>query len=459
MPSTFLGLQIGVSSLETSQLGVQTTGHNIANANTSGYSREKLTTATANSLETYTDHVTYLGQGVAAKGQTRVDDVDVDSEYRTNKSQQSYWSTKDTEIQSLTQVFNEPTGSTLRQAIDNFFTNGWNALAQTPSNSAARPEVTQAALDMTQAFATTSAALTDSQTRYSSELTAQVQQVNSLATNITNLNVQIEAAQARGDAPNDLLDQRDALLDKLSSFAAAQVTYTPDANNPSVVHMQVSLKQDSGASPALKPLVDDTNPPNQISVTNVPSLLSGSGTLRSTSDMVGYVTNLQGQLDTLANKIASEVNAQQQKGYDAYGNLGTAMFSGATASTLTVNSSFISDPNLLAAASSPTAADGTPNSTDGSNAQAVAQLLQTQGYDAQYAGTVTQLGTDGQAAHQQTQTFQALTSQASQLKQSVSGVDINEEMSNMIQFQQSYNAAAKFISVFNDMLTTLVQNV
>lgn len=457
MPSTFLALQIGLSGLQIGTLGTETAGNNIANASTPGYARETVDAETETSLHQYTDHSTYLGQGVNPRGQKRVDDVYVDAQYRDNNAQQSYWQTQDTELGNIGQIFNEPTGSTLRQEIDNFFS-AWNGLTQNPADSGARAQVLEAGKALSDAFNTTANAIQQAQTRYANEMVTQVKQINSIAQNIANLNSQIEKAQASGDAPNNLLDQRDALLNQLSSLVSFQVTYTPDANNSNVVHMQINLDQ-TPAGTIAQPLVSDgtvnaltdpstANPPDYSQIAG----LTSSGTLKSTYDLYVYAQNVGAQIDNLANSIATDVNQQQNAGADLTGAAGAPFFNGNTAATLQLA---LANGSQIAAAAS-----GQPaNSTDGSNAQAMAGLLQSQGYDATYNGIVTQIGTDGQAAHQQLKTFQALTTQAQGLQQSVSGVNINEEMAAMIQYQQTYGAAAKFISTFNDMLNTLIQSV
>lgn len=455
MPSTFLPLQIGLSGLQAAQLGVETAGNNISNANTAGYARETVDLQTTTSLQVYTDNVNYIGQGVDPRQQNRIVDASVNQQYRTNNASQAYWQTQSTELSNVAQIFAEPSGSTLRQSLDGFYA-AWNGVAQSPSSTAARAQALQAGKALTDAFNITANTLTQSQTRYANQVEVQVQQVNSLANSIASLNTQIEQAQATGNAPNSLLDQRSALLDQLSSLVSINVVYTPDASNSNIVHMAINLGQASGA--AIPPLLTDgtvnalTDPASTSSYAQVSKLSPTSGSLRSTYDMYTYSQGISNQMDTLANSIVADTNAQQSAGVDVTGAAGQPFFAGSGAAGISVN---LTNGSQLAAA----AAGQPANSTDGSNAQAISDLLQTKGYDATYSATITQMGTDGQAANQQMQTAQSLTTQASQVRTSVSGVDINQEMGNLVKYQQSYTAASKFVSVFNDMLTTLMQNV
>lgn len=472
MSSTFLALQIGTSGLQASMMGVDTAGHNVANAATPGYSREVVDLSTDPSLQIFTDHVTYLGQGVSPGGQNRINDKFLDAQYHANNAQQSYWQTQSTEINNVAAIFNEPTGTTLRQNIDGFY-NAWNQLAQTPADTGARAAVYQAGQSLADAFHTTNSSLAQNITRYGTNLTASVTDANSIVTSIAALNTQIEKAQAEGTAPNDLLDQRDALLNKLSGYAAFNVIYTPDATNPSVTHVAVSLNLNSTSTfGSAVPLVTDgtvnsvfstgasaAGAPNSVSVAD---LQTKNGSLSSLNDMITYTNNVVGQVNQLALNLSQAVDTAHTGGYGLNGQTGNALFNSASltaanaAANIAVNAAITpSSLNLLAAATQNTT--GNVNQTDGSQAQAISSQLPT--YDAQYSGIVDQLGTSGQVANQQNQTFTALTTQATQARDALSGVNINDEMSNMVQYQQSYGAASKFISVFNDMLNTLMQSV
>ncbi|GGJ11414.1 flagellar hook-associated protein 1 [Alicyclobacillus cellulosilyticus] len=473
MPSTFLPLQIGRSALDAAMLGVETAGHNIANAGTPGYSREIADVESANSLVVFTDHETYLGQGVNVRGQLRVDNPYLDAQFRGNNAQASYWQVQSTEIQNIAQIFNEPQGTTLRQAIDGFF-NAWNELGQNPNDNGTRATVIAAAQNLVAAFHAAANQLINNQNRYENEIRDSLAEIQSIVQNIASLNVQIEKAQAQGDAPNDLLDQRDALLDKLSGYVSFTVTYTPDTSDPNVVHMSLTLNGSgnltfNGSSYPLTILNDGVvNPPFDGSTvpdwktaswsdiqTSIQALQAQNGSLVSLYDMYNYTGRQLTALDNLAtndpggNSIAQLVNNLQMNGYDQSGALsGTPLFVGSGAAGIQVN---INQGSKLAAASQAGA------STDGSNAEAIAGLVSN--VDSMYTGIITAIGDDGQTANQQNQTFSALNTQISNLRQSLSGVNINEEFTHLIQYQQTYNAAAQFISAFNQMLQTLIDEV
>ncbi len=491
MPSTFLALQIGYSALQNSTLGIDTTGHNIANAGTAGYARETVDTETANSLPVYTDHQTFIGQGVNGRGQNRIDDPSIDAQFRDNNAQQSYWQTTSSEINSIGQIFNEPSGTTLRDSISSFFS-AWNQLSQAPADSGARAAVYQASKAVGDSFQETANALTSNYTRNTSQLTASGAQFNTLLQNVADLNQQIIQATAESTmpgstapeaSPNNLLDQRDAVLDQLSQYAKIEVTHNVDGS------VTVAADLNSGSALGVGPvqLVNGSQVVGQVNTTipatastpqsgstpasvSLKDLLNQGGQLNSLYNLTQYISNSDGKsgvldkLNALANEFVTQVNTQFESGYGLSGQTGSTnvLFvpTGTTAATVQVNSSLATNLGAFAAATNSTASG--QNQTDGGNAQAIAGLMNTyeqSGTGVSYAGIVTQLGIDGQDANQKNQTFTALTTQASQFRQAVSGVDINEEMKNMIQYQQAYGAASKVISVFNDMLTTLINAV
>jgi flagellar hook-associated protein 1 FlgK len=470
MPSTFLSLEIGLSALQASQLGAMTAGHNIANASTPGYAREVADLETETSLEVFTDHVNYLGQGVRGRGQDRVTDPSMDTQYRDANGAQNYWQTQDTEINNIGQIFNEPAGTTLRHAIDNFFS-AWSQLANTPADYGARANVLQASISVADAFHVTASQLSATLARYSSELSASITDVNTILQNIANLNQQIILDQQRGTPANDLLDQRDAQLDKLSKYGHFIVTPQADGSvtvaaaidpGSSLYATQQTVTLVSGG--AVVGTVGYKDPTEAVDVTDMEDQ---KGLLRSLYDMQQYIDNSDGksgilnQLNALANELITKVNAVYQPGYGLNGQTGDVLFTGTDASSIQVNGALTQDA-LDAIQASATDTTGGQNQTDGEVAQAIANLYTT--YDTgagvvSYAGIVTKLGVDGAAAKAKNQTASALSIQAQTLRDSVRGVDINEEMGNMIRFQQQYNAAAKFVSIFNDMLDTLIKSV
>lgn len=439
--STFLALNTGLSALQSSQMGIQITGNNISNAQTAGYARETLNQSEAPALQMQTDHVTYLGTGVMATNAQRVSDQYVNAQYRYNNSKESYWNQMNTELSNLQQVYNEPAGGAVSTATNAFFS-AWNQLSQTPNDNGARSAVLQSANNLVAAFGQVSNALQNDAARYQAETSTAVSQVNSLAQSIASLNTKIQQAREGGDAPNSLLDQRSALLDQLSQYVQLNVTTSNNADT-------VTAVTSSGTGIQLVAGSQTT----ALTTADIPNLTPASGKVTAYNDLYQKVSGTGGllsQLNSLETQITNDVNAGQAAGYDANGNPGSAMFQ-------TVGGTIEVNPALTISGIAASGVSG--SSTDGSNALAISNLAQQNGYLQTYSADLTQLGAEGSSAQSNYTTFNALLTQAKAAKTSISGVDINQEMANMVQYQQTYSAASKYISVFNNMLTTLIQNV
>jgi len=266
-----------------------------------------------------------------------------------------------------------------------------------------------------------------------------VDQVNSLASRIAQLNTSISAAGIQNTgSPNDLLDQRDLLVDQLS--ALGNVAVTNGANGSVDISFGGASLVTAGTSATLA-----ESDLTSLSAGKIQGLI----TLRDTT-IPGYQT----QLNTIASTLITKTNAQSAAGFDLNGNAGGAFFTGTDATDIAVNPALISNPALIAASS--TGAVG-----DAGNALLMADMQTTPTIgsatiDAAYTQLVTQVGADVQQATNQVDTTTALTNALQNQRQSVSGVSLDEEMTNLITFQRGYQASARALSAMDDMLDQLI---
>ncbi|KPV44362.1 flagellar hook-associated protein FlgK [Alicyclobacillus ferrooxydans] len=454
MSSTFSTINIADSALNASVIGMNIASNNIANAQTPGYARETVQQTNASSIQSFTDHYTYMGQGVDAKGAQRQTNQYINAQLRDNSSQNSYWSQVNTALTNLQGVFNEPSGTSVRSAMDTFFSN-WNQLSQNPTDSGVRATVMESAQNMIDAFNAMNNNLTQSSTMYQNEVSQGVSTTNTIAKNISELNTQIQNAQKIGANASSLEDQRDALLNQLSNLMPINVTYSQDSSNPNVTDMSVTYdtKNPTTGAVTTNTLIDNGTTPHPLTVGDVANFKNNQyGSLAGYNYMQGYATHVASEMQGLLAKVANDVNGYQKSGYGADGSTtGVPLFDiNSTTNAVTIDSK-ASAANLAAAQTA-----GSP--TDGSNALAISQLMQTGNYDSTYAGYVGQVADDVQSANNQQQTYSNLTTQLQNTQTAISGVDINQEMSNMIQYQQTYEASSKLISVYANMLNTLIQN-
>jgi len=263
-------------------------------------------------------------------------------------------------------------------------------------------------------------------------------EVNNLGTQIAQLNLTISKITATGNSPNDLLDQRDLLVDQLS--ALGNVAVTNGANGSVDISFGGASLVTAGTSATLA----------ESDLTGLSSgKLQGLITLRDTT-IPGY----QAGLTTIASTLITKTNAQSAAGFDLNGNAGGAFFTGTDATDIAVNPAVVSNPSLIAA--SATGAVG-----DAGNALAMADMQTTptigaSTIDAAYTQLVTQVGADVQQSTNSVDTTTALVNALQNQRQSVSGVNLDEEMTNLITFQRGYQASARALSAMDDMLDQLI---
>ena len=215
MSSTFGGLEMGRSALNAFRLGMQTVGHNISNMGTEGYSRQRVNFATATPEDL--PNVGQLGQGMVASDIERIRDEFLDFQFRDVQSTLGYWEKMNDLYDSIQNYIAEPTSSGIREAMDTFFTNVQN-LQQSPEDTSVR----QALVTSANSFGLMLGNLVDSFNTYNQSINLEVKQAvddaNRMLHNLAELNLRISNAEALGQNANDLMDQRDLILDNLSKM-------------------------------------------------------------------------------------------------------------------------------------------------------------------------------------------------------------------------------------------------
>ena len=386
MSSPFYGLDIGVSALRAAQQLLNTAAHNVANANTPGYSRQRVSLV-ASPPYTFPAANRYalpgqIGSGVTVTAITRVRDTYLDLQVQAQTALQGEWDTRQGELAKVEAVFPEPSDSGLGSTISKFW-NAWQDVASDPTSTAARTAMTEQAASLAMQINRDSTQLNMIASGIDSQVSQQVQTVNDLATQIAALNGQIQRVTITGDHANDLMDQREQLLEKLSAIVPAYVVAQPDGTMNvliggtdlvSTVYARTIIAQADPATGHTNPVWADG------SEVALPSgQLKALIAVRDT-DVAGYL----GQLNSLAKGVADATNTLHQRGFDANGNAGLPIFTyraGNEAGTFAVNPTLASDPRLVAASASP----GTPG--DSSVAGLIADLRNARSYSAGVAGT------------------------------------------------------------------------
>jgi len=238
MGSTFSGIELGKRSIMAQTDAITTAGHNISNANTEGYSRQRVQIKEFDPLYrpdmTRAERPGQIGQGVDVQSITRVRDELLDKRIVAQANQETYWQTRSDYYTMLEQIYNEPDDISVRFNMDKFW-ESWQELSVNPESKAARQAVVTRGQTLTESINQRWESLKGVSDLVDGDIEATVKQVNDLARQIAALNAGIVESKGVGDSPNDLLDRRDLLVDKLSQL----VNVTIDHRDPDEFEVHV----------------------------------------------------------------------------------------------------------------------------------------------------------------------------------------------------------------------------
>jgi flagellar hook-associated protein 1 FlgK len=455
-------MSIAGQALLTQQQAISVTSHNIANVNTPGYSRQQLIMTT----NTPTDSsIGPMGSGVSADAIERVYDRYLTAQISNESQALGKWEAQKDAVKLVEMIFNEADGSGLNEAMNKFW-NAWQSLATDPDGTTERQVLVTASQVLATTFNQLSADL--SQSRQNLDLVVQgtVADINRLSQQLADLNAKIVATEVDSMNANDYRDQRELLLKELSELIdidafendSGAVTVSTANGLPLVTagqYWQLSTETNVDGLQEVVWVDDEGN------TTNINAEISGgklSG-LIEVRDVI--ITDYMTRLDTLAGTLMTDVNLLHQAGFDLNGIGGEVFFVGTgTASDLEVNPNIVADPNFIAAASDVTTVPG-----DGTNAVEIASLQYelnmggTQSYNDYYGSIVRDVGSEVLKSDAYYNHQSDMMVQLENQRESVSGVSLDEEMINLIKFQNAYTAAARLITTADEMMQTILQMV
>jgi flagellar hook-associated protein 1 FlgK len=436
--SSFYGLQTSLRGLLAQQTLLDTTGHNISNASTEGYSRQKVNLAASPALQVSTqgsvNPTGHLGSGVDVTGFTRVRDRFLDTQYRAQNTGLQEQKARADGLNGAELSLAEPGDSGVSAALDKFWT-AWGNLTKSPDDASAKQALVSTGAALTDSIQSVRsqmvAAQTDAQAQYDS-ITGPQGDIAQAATELAGLNKSIASYLVNGDSPNDLMDRRDQLLDQLSGYGQISVEQLPSGStNVSFVDSSTGttypIVADQTASWTAP--TGDWNPSGQL-----------GGLMSIAKSPGGAIDGYLNTLDSFASALAGTVNTAYQ---------GTFFTAGTPAAgTIQVSSALQAAPAGLVSGS------GAAGSND--IALAVSQLRGSASVDGVYKAFVSKVGSDVSNAQRLEANAQVLTNSAQDRRQSVAGVSMDEEMSNLVQFQRAYQASSRAMSTMDEMLDVLI---
>lgn len=249
MGSTFSGIELGKRSIMAHTDAISTAGHNISNANTEGYSRQRVQLKEFDPLYRpdleHPERAGMIGQGIDVQSITRIRDEMLDQRITAQQNQESYWDTRSKYYTMIEQIYNEPDEVSVRSNMDKFW-ESWQELSINPESQAARQAVVTRGESLSDSIKSKWENLMGVGSLINSDIDSTVKQINSYANQIAAVNSEIVRSRGIGDNPNDLLDRRDLLVDKLSKLA----NITTDRRDPDefMVHLDGKVLVQGGVA-------------------------------------------------------------------------------------------------------------------------------------------------------------------------------------------------------------------
>lgn len=475
MVSSFFGLHMASKALAVHQRAMETAGHNISNAYTKGYSRQIVTNTASAPLQISQIGSGFMqvGTGVNVGDISRARDIFLDGQVRLQSWISGRWEAKSGVLSQIEDYFAEPSDNGLSSNITRFL-NSWQDLVNNPESTAIRSNIREQSKTFANTLNDTYTAMAKLQADLNEHIKVNIREANTYIVEIANLNSQINEASAVGALPNDLLDKRDLLVDKLASLMDIRVAQA-DNNQVNVFVMGRTLVRENEATTIMAEaeaistaldgqtlLVSIVWPDDLTPVSLTDGKLKGLLDLRD-ANIVGYID----KLNVFVEAMVEEFNNVHSTGYGLNGSTGINFFEGTTARDIRISQDILDDlGNIAAAELDPTSASG-PG--DAGNAFKLAKLRENithtnplidgTTFQEYFAGIIAGLGIESAEALRIHDNQQFLLAQLEERRQSLSGVSIDEEMSNMIMYQRSYEAAARVVTLMDEMLDTIINRM
>jgi flagellar hook-associated protein 1 FlgK len=443
--STFSGISTALSALNAHRLALDVTGNNVANANTDGYSRQRVSLSPLVPASVPSKHAARLmtGSGVSVDGIHRITDEFLNARLRCELGTAGYLTARKDVLAAIEQVLREPSDTGLSAQLDQFWA-AWQDVANEPGQLAARSALLQQGEVVAGTLNQAARALDAQWNNTLQRVEALTNEVNATAASVADLNKVIRAAAASGQQANELMDQRDLLVQRLTELTGAEAQMRDDDT------VEVQL----GGSPLISGMTAfpvTIGGGNRLQVPPVPVSVAGAESL---GGVIGGLldglntelpTALQG-FDTVATQLRDAVNTAHAAGFDLAGNQGGAFFTGSDALTL---AAALPGPDSVAARA---AGEGP---LGGGNALT---LVDTAGgaVETAWRSLVVETGVKVQSATRRADAQNDVVRFTQTAQQGVAGVDLDEEMTNMVMFQRAYEGAARVLTAVDEMLDVLI---
>ncbi|MGE4133410.1 MAG: flagellar hook-associated protein FlgK [Bdellovibrionales bacterium] len=463
-------MDVGRRSLMNSQTALQTTAHNISNKSTEGYSRQRVELVTNVPVG---EGKLRIGMGARALNVTRTNNPYLERQLEHEGNQLGYLGSRSEMLARVEQVYNEQINKGLNHSLGNFF-NSFRELSNNPESLATRTQVKESGENLANDFHRVRGDLQQIQKDADFRVATKVEEINRLSKEIAQLNEKVQVVELNGVPANDERDRRDQLVKELSQKVNIKYAESKDgqlaitAGNTAVLVSGYSFRELKVASTPAGPGKAEGNfeilykNSDNATPVNVTRQLNGGeigGLLQVRDDVCN---ELIANMDHLAYRLAEEVNSVHVQGYNRNGQTGQLFFDtprGAfqTAENLSVNSAISNNVGLIAAAGAPEA----PGDNRVANLVSGLQYRQvmddgTSTFDDFYNSLVGQIGIETQRSNSSNESQKDIVSQLKNVRESISGVSLDEETTKMIEFQKAFDASARLVRTADEMMDTVL---
>lgn len=475
--SSFGGLSIAVSGLFAQQKSLDITGHNISNVNTTGYSRQSVIHASS-----APQTMGYNGAGVKLGKGTGVDtilimqyrDEFLDNKIRRTNKEMGYWQAKQSGVEDMEGIFNDYSDEGIQSAMSNFW-NAWDQLSKPTGRLTSRALVKESAIALVESIKNTDQLLKDYRADKDREIVENVNRINEITKRVAELNEMVQKIEASGAVANDFRDERNLLIDELSKLADIQVygskSVTILIEGRAVVDYNNTEELQAVSDPAKNGLVKLLWERDNQEVT-----IKG-GRIKALFDTRDdLVDRFRSRLDEMIEGLAAEINKVHISGYGIADAVQRKFFinSGDPDSDVIDMSNIAFNPELnefdnIAAALNPPPY----NAEDNKIALKILELREKKvfgeesydgaggkyDFDGYYRNIILDLGKAGNEAAITAEAQNSMIKELENKKGAMMNVSLDEEMSNLIRFEHSYNASARMVNVMDEMLEVIVNKL
>ncbi|AFY00228.1 flagellar hook-associated protein FlgK [Bdellovibrio bacteriovorus] len=457
-------MDTGKRSLMNSQTALQTVGHNIANKSTEGFSRQRVELQTNTPI---TEGNLQIGMGARAGVVTRVNNPWLEKQIQREGMSMGFQDSRADALGRVEQIYNEQNNKGLNQYMTDFF-NSFRELSNNPESLASRTMVRESSVALTKDFGRVVGQLKAVQEDLDGQIKTTVEEVNQLSKEIASLNEKVQMVEVQGTPANDERDRRDLLLKKLGekidiSWAEGRdgmVTVT--AGRTAILVSGIGSSELKARQTDARDRVEVFFEGSSSTSANITEQITGGriGGALDVRDKV--IEDLLGHVDNMAYTLAKEVNTAHIEGFDKSGRNGVLFFDmpdqvKGAASVIGLNKTVFNDVGRIATGAQPGAA-GDNTVANVISALQYRQVMDggTSTLDDYYSTQVGQIGAVAQRAVKAQESQKNVISQLTNIRESISGVSLDEETTKMIEFQKTYDASARLIKTADEMFDTVL---